>query len=123
MQVLSAFFTVTTITILISWIMYLIQPEDPKLRNSLNVLDQSFLRWIWVKTKTPRLASVWVKVFQKVLLILSDNLIITGIAVLTGGYSQSCHPTFSVFNFHIVTWLGWLASVTHQATLTILRGY
>jgi len=122
-QVLLAFYIVTTITILISWILYLIQPEDPKLRNSLNGLDQSFLRWIQGIPKVSRLPSIWVKVCQKVLMILSDNLIITGIAVLTAGYIQSCNSTLSFFDFHIVTWLGWLSSVTHQATLTTLRGY
>lgn len=54
--------------------------------------------------------------------MLSDQQMITGIALLASGVSQlGC--SISTFHWQIVVYLVWYSSFTHMATLTILRRY
>ena len=121
-QVLLAFVITTYATLIIAWVSYIVQPVDLSLQNELNILDRHFLEWIWTWAKeTPRMSSPWSKVLQKAILHLSDSHIITGLAILIAGFIQSCQ--ISVYHFHFVIYLAWLASSTHMTTLTILRNY
>ncbi len=92
------------------------------LENGLNILDRHFLDWIWTWAKeTPKMSSPWSRVLQKAILHLSDSHIITGLAILIAGFIQACQ--ISIYHFHFVVYLAWLASSTHLTTLTILRNY
>ena len=55
------------------------------------------------------------------ILALSDQQLVTGLAVLIPGYCQVC--SVSMYHFNIVTSLTWFSSVTHLATLGVLRMY
>ncbi len=44
-----------------------------------------------------------------------------GLAVLIAGFLQLCR--ISVYHFHFVVYLAWMASGTHMTTLTLLRTY
>lgn len=121
---LLAFVVTSYATLVIAWVTYIVQPEpgDVSLKNELNILDRHFLQWIWkwVK-KAPQMSSPWTRVLQKAILHLSDTHIVTGLAILTAGFIQSCR--LSVYHFHVVIYLAWLASSTHMTTLTMLRSY
>jgi hypothetical protein len=54
--------------------------------------------------------------------MLSDQKMITGIALLVSGYSQlGC--SISEFHWQIMVYLVWYSFVTHLATLTVLKRY
>jgi hypothetical protein len=54
--------------------------------------------------------------------MLSDQQMVTGIAVLAGGYSQ-LRCGLSSYHWQTVIFLAWFSSFTHLTTLTVLRGY
>ena len=58
---------------------------------------------------------------QRFLLTLSDQQLVTGIAVLIAGYSKIC--SMPIYHFNIVASLAWFSSATHLATLGVLRSY
>ena len=55
------------------------------------------------------------------MLALSDQQIVTGIAVLFAGYLKIC--SMPIYYFNIVASLAWFSSATHLATLGVLRTY
>ena len=117
-QVLLAFFATAAITLNLAWFDYLLCRDG----KGDKLFDASFRRWLWgCFERPPVLSSVWKQTSQKMILMLSDQLLITGIAVLIAGFAQS--STLSVYHFEVVTWLAWLASNAHQVTLSVLRDY
>lgn len=59
--------------------------------------------------------------FQRFMLALSDQQLVTGLAVMIAGYSKRC--SMSTYHFNIVSSLAWFSSATHLATLGALREY
>ncbi|MCJ1435951.1 hypothetical protein MMC27_005327 [Xylographa pallens] len=55
------------------------------------------------------------------ILAFSDQQLVTGLAVLIASFAKRC--TITVFTFKIATAMAWFSSVTHLATLSILRRY
>ncbi|CZS99028.1 uncharacterized protein RCO7_00413 [Rhynchosporium graminicola] len=55
------------------------------------------------------------------ILALSDQQLVTGLAVLITGYAQLC--SISGHHFEIVASLAWFSSTTHLSTLTVLQKY
>ena len=55
------------------------------------------------------------------LLTLSDQQLVTGLAVLIAGFLKMC--SMSNYHFNIVGSLAWFSSTTHLATLGVLRNY
>lgn len=55
------------------------------------------------------------------ILTLSDQQILTGLAIFTIAYIQHC--TISTYHFIIVVSLGWFSSTTHLSTLGVLKHY
>jgi hypothetical protein len=53
-------------------------------------------------------------------LLLSDQQIVTGIAILWNAYAQ-IDSNFSVYHWQITVWLAWFCSVSHLSTLSVLR--
>ena len=62
-----------------------------------------------------------VESLQRFILALSDQQLVTGVAILTAGILKSC--TISWWEFQIVVSLAWFSSTTHLSTLVILWKY
>ena len=58
---------------------------------------------------------------ERFLLTLSDQQLVTGLAVLIAGYSKIC--SMSIYHFNVVGSLAWFSSATHLATLGVLTKY
>ena len=58
---------------------------------------------------------------ENFVLALSDQQLVTGLAVLFAGYSKIC--SMSIYYFNIIASLAWFSSATHLATLGVLRIY
>ncbi|KAF4534361.1 uncharacterized protein LTHEOB_3169 [Lasiodiplodia theobromae] len=65
--------------------------------------------------------SQWNQPFQKGILSISDQQIVTGIAILLAGFVQI--NSISAFHWYIVVYLGWMSSNVHLTTLAVLRGH
>jgi len=61
------------------------------------------------------------KGLERFILALSDQQLVTGLAVLIAGYINLC--TRSVYHFRIIVALAWFSSTTHLSTLAVLRVY
>ena len=68
-----------------------------------------------------RTREFWVPVIQKLVLSLSDQQLLTGLAVLIAAFWTHC--TISVYHFAIVNDLAWFSATVHLITLTVLRDY
>ena len=67
-------------------------------------------------------AKTWESTFRTAILMMSDQQIVTGIALLISGYVQlPCG--LSAYHWQIIVYLAWFSSLTHLTTLTILRKY
>ena len=55
------------------------------------------------------------------ILALSDQQLVTGLAILVGALGSRC--TLSAYEFLVVVSLSWFSSTTHLATLDVLREY
>ncbi|KAF1831597.1 hypothetical protein BDW02DRAFT_649764 [Decorospora gaudefroyi] len=53
--------------------------------------------------------------------VLSDQQLITGVAILIAGLASRCH--ISIYEFNIVTYLAYFAEFTHCLSLSVLRKY
>ena len=61
------------------------------------------------------------KGLERFVLALSDQQLVTGLAILIAGYTDRCSR--SIYHFRIISALGWFSSTTHLSTLAILRPY
>ena len=58
---------------------------------------------------------------QRFMLALSDQQIVTGLAIFIIGFSKHCE--LSSYHFIVIMALGWFSFTTHLSTLTVLQGY
>lgn len=63
----------------------------------------------------------WVPIIQKLVLSLSDQQLLTGLAVLIAGFWTHC--SISVYHFALVNDLAWFSANVHFATLVVLKNY
>ena len=61
------------------------------------------------------------KGLEKFILALSDQQLVTGLAVLIAGFVSPY--SMSMYHFNIIAALGWFSSTTHLSTLAVLRAY
>ncbi|KAL4741925.1 hypothetical protein BDV11DRAFT_167830 [Aspergillus similis] len=85
-------------------------PLDKSLRQSV----QRTLRW------NPM--GKWDKSLKAVVLAMSDQQLVTGIAIIISGYYQ-LHCNLSLYHWQIITTLTWFSSITHLATMPFLQQY
>ena len=90
---------------------------------SFNIIDYGILSIIHRKkirkdTIPPR---DWSDLYYKTVLMLSDQQLVTGIAILTAAFAQMC--TINTYHFQICTFLAWIAGNTHMLALTSLRPF
>lgn len=65
--------------------------------------------------------SGWKGAVYHVTLILSDQQLVTGLAVLIAGYYSLVVNNLDIFHWQQVTYLAWLSSTVHLISLSILR--
>ena len=58
---------------------------------------------------------------QRFMLALSDQQIVTGLAIFIIGFSKHCE--LSSYHFIVIMALGWFSFTTHLSTLSVLQGY
>ncbi len=61
----------------------------------------------------------WIPVIEKLVLTLSDQQLLTGLAVLIAAFWTHC--SISVYHFALVNDLAWFSSNVHLVTLSVLR--
>lgn len=95
--------------------------SDPQTPNGFELLVcKAFKRMgIYKVTKSKR--DFWVPVIEKVVLGLSDQQILTGLAVLIAGFWTHC--SISIYHFALVNDLAWFSANVHLTTLTILKDF
>ncbi len=59
---------------------------------------------------------------RRAVLIFSDQQVVTGIALLSSGYAQ-LKSGIVIYHWQILVYVAWFSSITHLATLTVLRQY
>ena len=62
-----------------------------------------------------------VEAFEKTFLLLSDQQLVTGSAILIAGFSNVC--TFSIYELNCVVAFAWFSATTHLATTDVLQKY
>ena len=94
---------------------------DPQNTNGLDLLVcKAFNRMgIYKITKSKR--EFWLPVIEKVVLGLSDQQLLTGLAVLIAGFWTHC--SISVYHFTLVNDLAWFSATVHLTTLSMLDGF
>lgn len=130
-QVIASFIVTAVLTVLTVMFAY-ITKSLPESR--YNAVDDQFLKglyWLFRKSKPlsrPSSSNVEaanrqarIDGVQRFMLILSDQQLVTGMAVLVASYARIC--TISHFSFDVALNLSWLSCTTHLATLTVLRAY
>ena len=87
-------------------------------------LTNTLKRLFGLKTSTRRQEvprDVRQEALTRFILVLSDQQLATGLAILIGGVSNQCRITG--YEFSVVLSLAWFSSTTHLATLDVLRDY
>lgn len=83
-------------------------------------LDELFKNYFWKLTKSWKLPSALGSI-QPAILLLSDQQLVTGIAIMSVGYIQHC--TMTQYHFYIVYLLGFVSCQVFDASLQALAGY
>ena len=92
----------------------------------LNDFDEAFIRccspfWRWRKGRSRRASRIEFKALQRFVLTLSDQQLVTGLAIFSIGYYRHC--TISTYHFFIIVALGWFSHTTHLSSLIILQDH
>lgn len=87
----------------------------------LNSIDRGFLRHVRRFIKPPS-TTRFSSTLRKAVLMYSDQQLVTGIALLVGGFSQLQYG-LDAYHWRILVYLVWFSSLTHLTTLTVLRQY
>ncbi|KAI1381598.1 hypothetical protein F4677DRAFT_403556 [Hypoxylon crocopeplum] len=94
--------------------------RSDEIRVHFTPLDDLLTRAI--KQLTRRLRKPWaLQSIQPAVLLVSDQQLITGIAIMSVGYIQHC--TIPQYHFYIVYWLGFVSCQVYNASLIALRAY
>ena len=98
------------------------------LTNSDSPATNSFDRLVYRAVKTVGFFKIadgkrdfWVPIIKKVILSLSDQQLLTGLAVLIAGFWTHC--SIFVYHFALVNDLAWFSASVHLITLSVLRHY
>ncbi|KAK1984975.1 hypothetical protein LZ30DRAFT_686485 [Colletotrichum cereale] len=62
------------------------------------------------------------RILEEVILIFSDQQLITGIGILIGGYVQATRDGLSQHHWNKVIYLAWVSLTVHLMSLSVLRG-
>lgn len=85
-----------------------------------NVVVAALRRLVHIKGEVSEpIARARQKALERFILGLSDQQLVTGIAILVTGYAQTC--TIDGYHFMILVAMAWFSSTTHLSTLVVLR--
>ena len=93
----------------------------PRLWSSLKNLIRIVLRRPDKSSSKPLDRDDRTEALTRFILALSDQQLVTGLAILIGALGSRC--TISSYEFLVVVSLAWFSSTTHLATLDVLREY
>lgn len=65
--------------------------------------------------------SRWRTIIENVTMSLSDQQLVTGLAILIAGYYEMMNSDLALYHWRHVIYLAWLSSAVHIASLTLLR--
>jgi len=87
------------------------------------VIRSPKFRWVAKKLhfNTEKQHEGWIDNLIHIIIGLSDQQLVTGLAILVVGFSEHC--SLSSRHFWVVFDLGWFSSVTHLASLPVLNYY
>ncbi|KAL8636081.1 MAG: hypothetical protein Q9228_006484 [Teloschistes exilis] len=119
--VLLAFVTNSAVTISIAWVSFLFGIIRGYEENALDVWILGRLQRFATFRPSGQRTAFWQPVVERLILTLSDQQLLVGIAILTAGFLKHC--SISVYHFAIVVDLGWFSSNTHMTTLFVLLDF
>lgn len=136
-KVLIAFGATSLITLLAIVVAYLfgiipkkkpagLAVEDDEPDGLLNDLDEALLRHCspfgrLTMNRSQETRNKQYESIQRFVLTLSDQQLVTGLAIFVIGYYRHC--TMFSYHFFTIVALGWFSSTTHLSNLTVLRDY
>lgn len=130
-KVISAFCVTsvgTLVAIVVAYFLDLIRDEGPY--GLLNDLDIRIIQWsksFFRHQESPSPPNKSINkiglrdALERFVLALSDQQIITGLAICIIGYSKHCY--MSTYHFFVIIASAWFSSTTHLSTLTLLQHY
>ena len=119
-----AFLGTAYLTILMVLTHYLFVPQ-----HNANGIDRCVLNGFWrallyiSKGKVPLPSEEFGKGLRGPVLMFSDQQIVTGIGIMFASLYQMNNCGLSAYHWQIAVYLAWFSSITHLATLTLLRDY
>jgi hypothetical protein len=124
-QVIAAFLASSFITFIAIVVGYLTYSLDGNLTNGLDEIAVKSIRRLLhmgdgddIHSTTREVRN---KAMTRFILILSDQQLVTGLAILITGYSQRC--SLDGYHFTVIATLAWFSSTTHLSTLSVLHAY
>ncbi|KAK0112418.1 hypothetical protein ONS96_001661 [Cadophora gregata f. sp. sojae] len=113
---------ITFISVILGYVTYSIDEEQLNYVDSLVI---PHIRWLLhmgagdtISVATKKLRT---ETMTQFILALSDQQLVTGLAILITGYAQRC--TISGHHFQLIANLAWFSSTTHLSTLAVLQKY
>jgi hypothetical protein len=79
---------VAAVTLTGAWADLLFNPADEHQLHKSKTLDRNFLKWLTSWIPVPVMSEGWSEINRKMILNFSDQLIVTGIAVLVAGFAN-----------------------------------
>lgn len=113
--------TNSAVTISIAWASFLFGIIRGYEDNALDVWILGRLQRFATFRPSGQRTAFWQPVVERLILTLSDQQLLVGIAILTAGFLKHC--SISVYHFAIVVDLGWFSSNTHMTTLFVLLDF
>lgn len=89
--------------------------------NSVDHLLYKIVRATAPFTISDNIREFWIPIVERLVLSLSDQQLLTGLAVLIASFWTHC--SISVYHFALVNDLAWFSASVHVTTLTVLRQY
>lgn len=74
-----------------------------------------------VRAHSQNETSKWRAILEGAMMSLSDQQLVTGLAILIAGYYEMVNNDLPIFHWQIIVYLAWLSSSVHIASLALLR--
>ncbi|KAI1074247.1 hypothetical protein F5B20DRAFT_564252 [Whalleya microplaca] len=91
-----------------------------------NLLDKSLRQQVCDRVQEQlghEQAHLWAECLYDVVLTLSDQQLVTGLAMLITGIPKLNDGSLTVYHLNIATDLAWFSSITHLLTLLVIRSF
>lgn len=91
--------------------------------SQLGSIDQAIFHVTPYSPSSKGRRSIIHKYLREVVLALSDQQIVTGIAIMGAGFQGLRTGRTSVYHFQVVLYLAWMSSSVHLSAITLLQSY